>query len=1177
MKRIIRVVTGSFIVSFFVGVSLVLLPGLSGALPAIRPLNHRVLDAEYSKALDRIVTISATPKNQLHIVHPVTAESVDIDLPLSPACVSVSPDGLFAAVGHNGWISYVNLSTHALVKTLPVTADVLDIVLGGNGWVYALPRSYYGGVIRSINLESGQEVSGTGIMDSGTAAKLHPGGKAIYSVTDYTLEKYDISQGQAAFLDDSWDHGDFQMCGNLWISEDGLRIFTRCGKLFRSSESEAEDMLYNGSLQDDGWIVDLAHSASTHRVIVIHGVRYDQSTTQDTEIWIYDEAYLAFQSKMKIPSLVANGREYASHGKYAFFSADGNSYSIIVQTDPSSGMLLDFGIFTIGPDSERHALHASAGSGGMITPSGDLQVVEGTMMPFTVIPDPGYDVADVLMDGASVGKVLSYAFENITANHTINASFTRLPSQAILPLNHRVLDAEYSKQLDRIISISATPAKRLHVIDPLSGASLAVDLPLTPTSVSVGPDGLHAAVGHDGYISYIDLATPALVKILRVSTDVFDVVLAGNGWIYVFPAYDQLEVTTCVNVETGREVLSTGMRIEAGMRAKLHPGGSAIYGADDYHLAKYDITQGQAAYLYATYDWNHSTCGNLWISEDGLRLFTGCGNVFRSSESTAEDMHYNGSLEKIGVTADVSHSAAANKVIAIPGKDYTYPPHDRDTEVWKFDYDSLILESKVIIPDFCGSGQSYKGHGRFVFFSADGSKYSVLVQADANSGILLDYGIFTIGTDAKQLFIDATAGPGGTITPVDHVMVSEGTSLTFTITPNPGYDIADVLVDGVSVGKVGSYTFEDITANHTIDASFGFGGMEYFGMEIGNYQEMVIPGNEEAPPLRLEVAYIDGEYSEPTVVMEERVQGSLKGRYWYQALPGALGTIKGESDGYTTEFSSPLLILREPLIEGDHWETSTTANASGTILDAKLEVTVGKRKMISVPAGMFLAYPVKYHMIYSRGRAHSSNAWTEWFVPYIGTIKSSGSRWVLGSFAIRGGSVTSPPPIITGINPSLAGVGDRISLTGYSFANSQKAVGVTINGVDATQVLSWSDTQIDLIVPPGVSSGPVVVTTSEWESNGTVILYLKESPQITSVSPSIARPGEVVTIQGKNLGAHAGKVTIGGLNAKVVQGGWTYEEIVCKVPKKLPPGTYDVSVKTKFGIDTLLGGFTLPE
>ena len=76
------------------------------------------------------------------------------------------------------------------------------------------------------------------------------------------------------------------------------------------------------------------------------------------------------------------------------------------------------------------------------------------------------------------------------------------------------------------------------------------------------------------------------------------------------------------------------------------------------------------------------------------------------------------------------------------------------------------------------------------------------------------------GPVAQKYTITATAGEGGSITPAGEVSVKEGASQTFAITASEGYAIADVLVDGQSVGAVDSYTFENVTANHTIAALF---------------------------------------------------------------------------------------------------------------------------------------------------------------------------------------------------------------------------------------------------------------------------------------------------------------------------------------------------------------------
>ena len=72
--------------------------------------------------------------------------------------------------------------------------------------------------------------------------------------------------------------------------------------------------------------------------------------------------------------------------------------------------------------------------------------------------------------------------------------------------------------------------------------------------------------------------------------------------------------------------------------------------------------------------------------------------------------------------------------------------------------------------------------------------------------------------------ITTSADANGSITPSgavgNPVVVARGGSQTFTITPNAGYRIADVLVDGGSVGAVGTYTFSNVQANHTISATF---------------------------------------------------------------------------------------------------------------------------------------------------------------------------------------------------------------------------------------------------------------------------------------------------------------------------------------------------------------------
>ena len=72
--------------------------------------------------------------------------------------------------------------------------------------------------------------------------------------------------------------------------------------------------------------------------------------------------------------------------------------------------------------------------------------------------------------------------------------------------------------------------------------------------------------------------------------------------------------------------------------------------------------------------------------------------------------------------------------------------------------------------------------------------------------------------------IKATAGAGGSISPSGNVSVREGRAQTFTITPDKGYAVSNVKIDGKSIGAVKSYTFKNVTSDQTIRATFALEG-----------------------------------------------------------------------------------------------------------------------------------------------------------------------------------------------------------------------------------------------------------------------------------------------------------------------------------------------------------------
>ncbi len=129
-------------------------------------------------------------------------------------------------------------------------------------------------------------------------------------------------------------------------------------------------------------------------------------------------------------------------------------------------------------------------------------------------------------------------------------------------------------------------------------------------------------------------------------------------------------------------------------------------------------------------------------------------------------------------------------------------------------------------------GSSYEGYNDyylvvvFGYHVVNGKKADTPFYLSANNGIAVGNANVTDRPHLLQVKVDevrtitATADEHGKIDPAGTITVPKGDNKTFTITPDSGYHIKDVLVDGKSVGAVSTHTFENVVDNHTIHATF---------------------------------------------------------------------------------------------------------------------------------------------------------------------------------------------------------------------------------------------------------------------------------------------------------------------------------------------------------------------
>ena len=341
------------------------------------------------------------------------------------------------------------------------------------------------------------------------------------------------------------------------------------------------------------------------------------------------------QGKAVFTGVLAGNKAYTV-SKEGYNNASGN---INVDGDETVDVTLTKKSYTIA---------ATAGAGGSIDPSGNVNVEHGANQTFTITPNENYNIEDVLVDGESVGPRATYTFNNVTAGHTIHATFSLLP-------------------------------------------------PPTYTVTFNVSDNQGAVQGANVAFNGENKSTDAQGKA------VFTGVLAGNK-AYTVSKEGYNNASGNINVDGDETV--------------------------DVTLTK------------KTYTLTVNTVGEGTVTKNPDKATYNHGEVVQLAANPAENWIFTG---------------------------------------WSGDL--------------------------------TGSTNPANITMNSNKTVIASFMI-------KQYTITATAGAGGSISPSGDVKVNHGANQSFTITPNTGYNIEDVKIDGSSIGAVTNYTFTNVTDNHTIAVTF---------------------------------------------------------------------------------------------------------------------------------------------------------------------------------------------------------------------------------------------------------------------------------------------------------------------------------------------------------------------
>ena len=228
-------------------------------------------------------------------------------------------------------------------------------------------------------------------------------------------------------------------------------------------------------------------------------------------------------------------------------------------------------------------------------------------------------------------------------------------------------------------------------------------------------------------------------------------------------------------------------------------------------LAGYKIHYGTASHDYShSIDVGDVTEYTLEDLDDGVTYYLA---------ATAYDSENNESaysMELVHTTATPNNNPATPSVPDGPASGYAQTNYTFSTTASDPDGDALEFRydwGDAPISDWGASSQSHA-------WPSVGN-FCVKAQAKDSDGALSGWSdCKSIAITENTHTITASAGANGSISPSGSLTVNHGSNRTFTISANATHHIQNVLVNGVSVGAVSTYTFSNVTQNHTIAASF---------------------------------------------------------------------------------------------------------------------------------------------------------------------------------------------------------------------------------------------------------------------------------------------------------------------------------------------------------------------
>ncbi|MBN2777512.1 MAG: choice-of-anchor J domain-containing protein [Bacteroidales bacterium] len=520
---------------------------------------------------------------------------------------------------------------------------------------------------------------------------------------------------------------------------------------------------------------------------------------------------------------------------------------------------------TIGAAAITYDIVASAGANGTITPNGTTAVNEGSNQTYNIAANSCYEIADVLVDGSSVGAVSTYTFNNVTATHTISASFNQISySVATTAGTGGNITAAASVDCgdNLTFTVNAASCYEIETVTvngtpvTLSGNSYTINNVTENIAINASFDlitySVSANAGTGGNITAAssvncgdDLTftvnAESCYEVGTVTVNGTPVTLSGNSYT-VSNVTENITVNASFDAIVYNVTESAGANGSISVASTVNCGNDLVISFDPDDC--YEVTSCTINGTPVTVIGNSYTVVNVSENIDIIANFgiaanydiianAGTGGSINLSTPTVAC----GGEVTLTATPDACYEIGVVTVNGTPvtlvGGIYTITNITEEITI-AASFNQIMYD----VTANAGTGGNIVGAGTEI---GCGETLTFTVEPDAcyqvesillnGSPLTITGSVYTLNNVSGNVSIEASfslltytisanSGTGGSISPQGNIDVDCGANQSFTITPDANYVILDVQVNGLSVGAVSNYEFTNISDDESIIAIF---------------------------------------------------------------------------------------------------------------------------------------------------------------------------------------------------------------------------------------------------------------------------------------------------------------------------------------------------------------------